>query len=148
MLCWLLCGLSCFWRGGPLRWWRDGLPPLLNDRCLRVRNGACRFYRLSSGRCTRDRGPVVVFGCFLHRGRVVLTHHREKRVGFQLGFDDTQAELKLRPTVVTAREFVYMQSIDRQQSFWRRTDGGRGRPQIDDEGTPSGSARRVPRRSQ
>src|SRR2546421_12141155 len=114
MLCWFLCGLSYCWRGGgPPRWWRDGLPWLLNDRCFRVRNGARRFYRLGSGRCTRDRGFVVVFRCFLDRGGVVLTHHREKRVGFQLGFDDTQAELKLRPTVVTAREFVYVQSIDR-----------------------------------
>src|SRR5256885_11538898 len=77
MLCWLLCGrsccsllggLSCCWRGGlsrcwrdgPPRWWRDGLALLLNDRRFRVRNGARRFHRLSSGRCTRDRGLVVV----------------------------------------------------------------------------------------
>jgi len=41
----------------------------------------------------------------------VLTHHREERVGFQLGFDDTQAELKLRLTIVTAHELVHMESM-------------------------------------
>src|SRR6266480_3141797 len=157
MLCWLLCGLSCCsllggqsccWRDGPPRWWRDGLALLLNDRRFRVRNGARRFHRLSSGRCTRNRGLVVVFCPFLDRTRIVLTHHREKRVGFLLGFDDTQAELKLRLSVVTSHELVYMQSIDRQQSFRRRTDPGRGRPQNDDEGTRTGSSRRSPRRSQ
>src|SRR6266480_3819154 len=61
MLCWLLCGLSCCsLLGGQSCWWRDGPPLLLNDRRFRVRKGARRFHRLSSGRCTRDRGLVVV----------------------------------------------------------------------------------------
>ncbi len=81
MLCWLWCGLSCCWRGDLLRH--------LNDRCLSVRNCPRRFCRLSGARCTRERGLVVVFGPFLDRTRIVLTHHREERVGFQLGFDDT-----------------------------------------------------------
>src|SRR5437879_6877381 len=98
MLCWLLCGLSCCWRGELL--WH------LNDRCLRVRNLAPRFCRLSSARGIRDRGLVVAFCHFLDRARVVLAHHREKRVGFQLGFDETQAQPKLRPTLVTAHELV------------------------------------------
>jgi len=77
----------------------------------------------------------------------VLTHDREERVGFQLGFDDTQAELKLRLTIVTAHELVCMESIEGQQSFRRRTDRGRGRPEVDDEGTLTGSSRRFPRGS-
>src|ERR1700730_4395042 len=140
MLCWLRCGLSCCWRGDLLRHSNDG--------CLRVRNRPRRVCRLSGARCTRDRGLVVVFCPFLDRTRVLLTHHQEERVGFQLGFDDTQAELKLRPTLVTAHELVYMESIEGQQSFRRRTDRGGGRPEVDDEGTLTGSSRRFPRRSQ
>src|SRR5882762_3537851 len=140
MLCWLLCGLSCCWRGDLLRY--------LNDRCLRGRNRPRRLCRLSGARCTRNRGLVVVSCPFLDRTRIVLTHHREERVGFRLGFDDTQAELKLRPTLVTAHELVYMDSIEGQQSFRRRTDRGRGCPQVDDEEARPGSSRRFPRRSQ
>src|SRR6267378_2572588 len=131
MLCWLRCGLSCCWRGDLLRH--------LNDRRLRGRNRPRRFCRPSGARGTRNRGLVVLFCPFLERTRIVLTHHREERVGFQLGFDDTQAELKLRLTIVTAHELVYMESIEGQQSFRRRTDRGRGRPQVEDEGTLTGS---------
>src|SRR5437016_5703749 len=81
MLCWLLCGLSCCWRGDLLRYF--------NDRCLRGRNRPRWFCRFNGARCTRNRGLVVVFRPFLDRTRIVLTHHREKRVGFLLGFDDT-----------------------------------------------------------
>src|SRR6266853_694362 len=97
MLCWLRCGRSCRWPGGrSCRWpgglsccWRGALLRHLNDGCLSVRNRPHRFWRLSGARCTRDRGLVVVFGPFLDRTRIVLTHHREERVGFRLGFDDT-----------------------------------------------------------
>src|SRR5207302_601138 len=98
MLCWLLCGLSCCsllgglsrcWRGGLSRWWRGDLLRYFNDRCLRGRNRPRWFCRFNGARCTRNRGLVVVFRPFLDRTRIVLTHHREKRVGFLLGFDDT-----------------------------------------------------------
>src|SRR6266853_5039813 len=49
---------------------------------------------------------------------------------------------------MTALELVYVESLERQQSFRRRTDRGRGRPQVDDEGTLTGSSRRFRRRSQ